>query len=173
MQIKFQNEYDYNYDIECDLKHVNLLRLPRKQILSVGVMMLLIAIYSLVFYQIDSNSIVLALFGLALCICGLVPSVIPNTTYRESRGLNSGEAVAATVRFDDAIVYQLAYETAVYQYRDIKAIATSEFLYILVTNDNHWIVVKKGAFSIGDEHEFMTFLKHHCPQLSDAFKARM
>lgn len=165
MKDYFVNKYEYDEYVQAELEHVNLFPIPPIKMIQIGVLITGLGILALIngSGMMGGNDIVLLVVGIVILLWGLVPTIDNKNTFKADRKLKPEEKIETTIRFGEKILFKQGTEVNMFEYADIKKVAISNSLYILVTKDDYWIVLKKGCFETGDETKLVGFLKRKCP----------
>ncbi len=86
------------------------------------------------------------------------------TGVERDRELTTGEPVVHTMTFyDDKVVYENTNGTTIdIDYSIIKKAASTKYCYFLITNQKQFFTLKKDGFVIGEEKDFLSFMKEKC-----------
>ncbi len=105
--------------------------------------------FRIVFF--DMSIFIIAIGGLLLAY----PSFLGRIFYRKEKKMGSENQIF----FDQQITVSRFGRLFRYEYGKIKKIKETKESYIIMFSRNEGCLVKKGAFTVGEEKEFLSFLK--------------
>lgn len=112
----------------------------------------------------DSSALVMILLGsLLLMLAYLRPLLAARSTFRRNRVVTDGKELTPTeLRFyDDRVVtYNPTVDHEItFTYDKFKRLRVTKHLYLIRLPENLWLLVERGRFTVGNEAEFVNFIK--------------
>ncbi len=155
MEPIFENEHTRDISVFRDVAKFSYFSRP-----AIKIMLTIFSIYAVVNAIFGEKKLVGALFLLlvvAFCFGGYNRYIkIFSSREREL----SSEGVIYTMRvFEDKIDYSTSFGTNMsFDFAGIKSVWQGKSTFLLVTKATQVVVIKKGAFTIGSDKEFVEFL---------------
>lgn len=151
----FENEYkmetkyfkEYVYNILC------------KKTIITGFIILLIGILFFFFTSSQNSYIVLTAAIIAFISAILTPIITIKQLEETGKRLNNGNLEKTNVKFSDNIVMNEGKVHLEFEYSQILKIVDTKNFIVLKTSEQSAILVFKNGFLIGNEAEFLKFIK--------------